>query len=242
MAIRITDLPTQLLIHDEVAKNIQYVLKEGTVVSAENGKVLIKNGSTTYVNATPNEISLPETNGLLDIVQTIHGYIDDNPVNLISGGWGDYTDTFTSGAPITLTGGAGYVQLTNNKGVLNETKLPYGVDTLWSSATNRIALDGLSIGDIIGVRATFDITIATTNTEIDVQLAGGASGTAFTVPMGGAKNYKTAKTYNFSFYTEFYIGGTDVLENGVMIRVAAEKTCTVVVTGWFIKALKVGNQ
>lgn len=242
MAIRITDLPTQLLIHDEVAKNIQYVLKEGTVVSAENGKVLIKNGSTTYVNATPNEISLPETNGLLDIVQTIHGYIDDNPVNLISGGWGDYTDTATSGAPITLTGGAGFVQLTNNKAVSDETKLPYGVDTLWSSATNRIVLDGLSIGDIVGVRVTFTLTIATTNTEVDVQLAGGASGTAFTVPIGKTINYKTAKTYTISGYTEFYIGSADVLNNGVMIQASAEKTCTAVVTGWFIKALKVGNQ
>ena len=242
MAIIITNRPTELVIYDEVAKSIQYVPKTGTIVSAANGKVVVVNGSTTYVNATPNEISTPSTNGLFDIVDTIHGYVDDNPVNLISGGWGDYTDTFTSGTPITLTGGAGFTQLTNNKGSYNETKLPYGVDTLWSNSTNRIVLTGMSIGDIVGVRATFVLTVATTNTELDVQLAGGASGTAFTVPIGSSANYKSAKAYTISAYTEFYIGSADVLENGVMIQAAAEKTCTVVVTGWMIKALKIGNQ
>lgn len=242
MAIRITNLPTQLLINDETAKNIQYVLKEGLSVSASNGRVIVQGGSTTYVSATPNEISEPVTNSLLEMVETLHGYVDDNPVNLFSGGWGDYTDTFTSGAPITLTGGAGMVQLTNNKASSNETKLPYGVDTLWNSSSNRIVLDGLSVGDLVGVRATMVATTATANTEIEIELAGGASGAAFTVPIGKTTDFKTVKSYTISHYTEFYIGNADVLNNGVMIRASAEKTCTMVVTGWLIKAIKVGNQ
>jgi len=241
MAIIIQNLPTELLVYNDTTKDITYMPKSGATVSAVGGNIVIKNGTTEYVNSTPNGISTPSVNGLYDLVTTLHGYIEDNPVNILSGGWGDYTDTLTSGAPITITGGAGFTQLTNNKGTSNETKLPYGVPTLWDSGTNRISLDGLSIGDFVGVRATFVITIATTNTEVDVQLAGGASGTAFTVPIGSSTNYKAVQSYTVSGYTEFYIGGTDVLENGVMIRMSAEKTCSVVVTGWYIKAVKVGN-
>tara|TARA_R110000868_G_scaffold261078_3_gene519184 strand:- start:888 stop:1616 length:729 start_codon:yes stop_codon:yes gene_type:complete len=241
MAIIIQNTSTEIIVYNDTTKDITYVPKSGTTVSAVSGNVVITNGGINYVNATPNDISTPSVNGLFNLVNTLHGYLEDNPINLFSGGWGDYTDTHTSGTPITLTGGAGFIQLTNNKGIYNESALPYGVTTLWNSSTNVISLLGLSIGDIVGVRATLVATIATSNTELDIELAGGASGAAFTVPIGKATNYKTAKAYSISAYTEFYIGSTDVLENGVMIKASAEKTCSVIVTGWYIKAVKVGN-
>lgn len=81
MGIRIHNLSTQLLIHDEVAKSIQYVPKTGTVVSAVSGNVKITNAVTEYeyVNADPEAITLPVENGLFDLVQILHGYIEDNP-------------------------------------------------------------------------------------------------------------------------------------------------------------------
>lgn len=241
MGIIIQNLPTELLVYNDTTKDITYMPKSGATVSAVGGNVVIKNGTTDYVNTEPSQITEPSVNGLYDMVTTLRGYLEDNPVNLFSGGWGDYTDTATSGTPITLTGGAGFIQLTNNKGSYNESKLPYGVTTLWDSSTNVISLAGLSIGDIVGIRATLVVTISATNTEIDMQLAGGASGSAFTVPIGKSTNYKTVKSYTLSGYTEFYIGSTDVLQNGVMIRASAEKTSSVIVTGWYIKAVKVGN-
>lgn len=241
MGIIIQNLATELLVYNDTTRDITYMPKLGATVSAVGGNVVIKNGTTDYVNTDPSQITEPSVNGLYDLVTTFRGYLQDNPINLFSGGWGDYTDTATSGTPITLTGGAGFIQLTNNKGIYNESALPYGVTTLWNSSTNVISLLGLSIGDIVGVRATLVVTIATSNTELDLELAGGTSGAAFTVPIGKATNYKTAKAYSISAYTEFYIGSTDVLENGVMIRASAEKTCSVVITGWYIKAIKVGN-
>jgi len=241
MGIIIQNLPTELLVYNDTTRDITYMPKLGATVSAVGGNVVIKNGTTDYVNTDPSQITEPSINGLYDLVTTFRGYLEDNPINLFSGGWGDYTDTYTSGSPITLTGGAGFTQLTNNKGTYNESVLPYGVTTLWNSSTNVISLLGLSIGDIVGVRVTIIATIATSNTELDLELAGGAFGTAFTVPLGKSTNYKTAKAYSISAYTEFYIGSTDVLQNGVMIKAAAEKTCSVVITGWFIKAIKVGN-
>jgi len=242
MAIIIQNASTEIIVYNDTTKDITYVPKSGTTVSAVSGNVVIKNGETTYVNATPNDISTPSENGLFNLVETLHGYLEDNPINTFSGGWGDYTDTHTSGTPITLTGGAGFIQLTNNKGTYNESKLPYGVTTLWNSSTNVISLAGLSVGDVITVRATLVVTIATANTELDLELAGGASGLAFTVPMMPTASYKTVKSYTISAYTEFYIGSTDVLQNGVIIKASAEKTCSVVITGWYIKAIKVGNQ
>ena len=241
MGIIIQNLATELLIYNDTTRDITYMPKLGATVSAVGGNVVIKNGTTDYVNTDPSQITEPSINGLYDLVTTFRGYLEDNPINLFSGGWGDYTDTYTSGTPITLTGGAGFIQLTNNKGIYNESKLPYGVTTLWNSSTNVISLAGLSIGDIVGVRITLAVTIATANTELDFQLAGGASGAAFTVPIAQPAHYKATKTYSISAYNEFYIGSTDVLDNGVMIRASAEKTCSVVITGWYIKAIKVGN-
>jgi len=79
VGIRIYNLSTQLLIHDEVAKSIQYIPKTGTVVSAVSGNVKITNAGTDYVNADPEAITLPIENGLFDLVQILHGYIEDNP-------------------------------------------------------------------------------------------------------------------------------------------------------------------
>ena len=79
MGIRIHNLSTQLLIHDEGLKSIQYIPKEGTVVSAVSGNVKITNAGIDYVNADPEAITLPIENGLFDLVQILHGYIEDNP-------------------------------------------------------------------------------------------------------------------------------------------------------------------
>ena len=51
-------------------------------------------------------------------------------------GWGSYTDTlYTSVSPLVLTGGAAYVNLTNNKGSFLETQKPTDVDTFYDGTT-----------------------------------------------------------------------------------------------------------
>jgi hypothetical protein len=79
MGIRITDLTTRLLIHNEEEKSIKYMPKEGAVLTAVKGIVLITNGTEEFLNADPDKIDLPAVNGLLDLVQVLDGYLQDNP-------------------------------------------------------------------------------------------------------------------------------------------------------------------
>lgn len=79
MGIQIHDLTSQLLIHDEEEKNVTYIPKSGTVVSGVGGNVVISRGGLASLDVTPDRITLPVVNGLLQMIQAINGYIESNP-------------------------------------------------------------------------------------------------------------------------------------------------------------------
>lgn len=53
--------------------------KEGAVLTATGGNVLIKNGTEEFLNADPEKITLPTVNGLFDLVEILDGYLQNNP-------------------------------------------------------------------------------------------------------------------------------------------------------------------
>lgn len=243
MGVRIHNLETQIVIHDEVAKNIVYVSKSELLpISASKGNIVIAKEREIILNANPEEIILPEENGLYDLVQVLNSYLEGSPSGVFSGGWADYNDFATTGTPITITGGAGNTVLTNDGlGVnTNTTKLPFGVPKLWDSSTNKIDFTGLSIGDWVDIRIVVDVIVATNNTEVEGVLSFGSGGAAFTVPLIPTMNYKTTGTYSLPAYMGFYIGSQNMLENGAQILMSSDTTCTVTVHGWAIKAIKIG--
>lgn len=243
MGIKIYNLENRLLIYNESEKSIEYVSKEGATVSASNGNVIIAQNGVVKLNSDPEKITLPMENGLLDLIQIIDGYLASSPSGVFSGGWADYDDNATSGTPITITGGAGLTTLTNDTlgPSTNTSKLPFGVTKLWDPSTNKIDFTGMSVGDIIGIRVTIDVIVATNNTEIAGSLVMGSGGSSFEIPIINTANFKTTGTYTISEYTEFYIGSNDVLNNGCQVKLKSDTTCTVTVHGWFIKAIKVGS-
>jgi len=241
--IRIYNLEERLLIYNEEQKGIEYIPKEGLVVGASNGNVVLTQNGVVKLTADPEKITLPVENGLFDLVQIIDGYLVSNPSGVFSGGWADYDDNATSGTPITITGGAGMTVITNDTlgPYTNESKLPFGVSKLWDPSTNKLSFEGLSVGDIVGIRVTIDVIVATNNTEIFGALVMGSGGSAFEIPIINTVNFKTTGTYTISEYTEFYIGSEDVLQNAGQVKLESDTTCTVTVQGWFIKAIRVGS-
>jgi len=242
----ITNLPNEILIYNTTDKTGNYYLKDNIEVSAEGGYLIIKNKDVVVLRSpwkdSVSEISSPTSTDLFDLLTIIHGYKTDNNVNDFSGGWADYNDFATTATPITITGGAGLTVLTNDGLGLytNLTKLPYGVSELWDSSTNKLNFTGMSVGDIIGLRVVFDVVIATNNTQISGEISFGSGASAFQIPLLNTNNYKTTGTYKIIEYLEFYIGSEDVLNNGAQIKLESDTTCTVIVDGWFIKAIKIG--
>lgn len=242
MGWRIENYPTELYIADSNG-NSNFYEKSGLKVSSSDKNIVITNGSTTIFNENPSVIDSPAINGVDDLVKEIDSYLISNPSGLFSGGWADYNDFATTGTPITITGGAGLTTLTNDTlgAYTNETKLPFGVAKLWDASTSKLDLTGMSVGDVIDIRITIQVVVASTNTEISGALVMGSGGSSFEVPFLNALNYKATGTYSLAKYVGFYIGSEDVLNNGGYIKIQSDTTCTVIVDGWFIKAVKVGS-
>jgi hypothetical protein len=243
----ITNKQNELLLYNETDKKINYYPKDTLTVEGLSGRILIKSNGGTVLDAvytdSTQDVSSPSAANLLALVEIVHGYLSSPLVDQFSGGWADYNDFTTIGTPITVTGGAGNVALTNDgAGVnTNTSKLPFGVPQLWDASTNKLDFTGLSIGDWIDIRSVIDVIVATNNTQVEGVISLGSGGSAFTIPFIPTRNYKTTGPYILPSYIGFYIGSQDVLDSGGQIMLSSDTTCTVTVEGWAIKAIKIGG-
>ena len=243
MAFRIHNATNYILIEDTSAQDINYYSKDGLVVSASNGNVVITDANGTGIfSQPPANIDLPAFNGLYELVTTIHGYITTASPDGFSGGWADYEDVATTGTPISVT--ATPTVLTND-GTGTDTNTKYlpvggnGVTQLWDTSSNGFDFSDLDVGDMVDIRMDIDVIIASTNTVIDVNLHMGAGG-AVVVPFISDLNFKATGTFEVIRYNGIYIGSTDVRDNLAQLKINADKNCTCTVNGWYIKAIRRG--
>jgi hypothetical protein len=156
-------------------------------------------------------------------------------------GWWDYEDTATSSAPIALTVASTYYDLTNN-GLGPNTTSTYalaGLPAIWNTATNRLNLSGLTIGDTVDIRVDLSLTTSGTNHQAEVALEFGVgTGSEYKLLLN-RDLHKTADTYNVVAYGSFYIGNALTKDNPARIVAKSDSTGdTVVVNGWYIRVNK----
>ena len=243
MGFRIHNVGTQILIEDTSNHNMTYYDKENLIVSASSGSVVINNGASGVAfSQEPANIDLPSFNGLYDLVTTIHGYIASSSGDAFSGGWADYNDTATTGSPIAVT--AVPTALTNDGlGVnTNTSYLPIsgnGITQLWDTSLSGFDFTALDVGDMLDIRMDISVIIASTNTVVDVNLLMGTGGSVV-VPFISDQNYKATGTFEVIRYMGIYIGSTDVRDTLAQLKIEADKNCTCIVHGWYIKAIRRG--
>ena len=243
MAFRIHNATNYILIEDTSAQNINYYSKEGLVVSANNGNVVITDANGTGIfSQPPANINLPSFNGLYELVTTIHGYITTASPDGFSGGWADYADVATTGSPIAVT--AVPAVLTND-GLGVDTNTAYlpiggnGITQLWNTSSNGFDFSDLNVGDMLEIRMDIDVIIVSNNTAVDVNLHMGSGGTVI-VPFISHQNFKTTGTFEVIRYMGLYIGSTDVRDTLAQLKINADNNCTCIVNGWYIKATRRG--
>jgi len=246
MGFRIHNIGTKILIEDTSGHNITYYDKANLAVSASSGSVVITNNvnneTTNILREIPANIDLPSFNGLYDLITTIHNYITSSSGDAFSGGWADYNDTATTGSPIAVT--AVPAVLTNNGlGVnTNTAYLPIGgngITQLWDTSSNGFDFSDLNVGDMVDIRMDISVIIALTNTVVDVNLLMGTGGSVV-VPFISDQNYKATGTFEVIRYMGIYIGSTDVRDTLAQLKIEADKSCTCIVHGWYIKAIRRG--
>ena len=242
MGYRIENKTGELLIYNTDTKNINYYSKADLKIAAFEGNILLTNGSQTIINDDVSKIELPAFNGLYDLVTTIHGYIGTASPDGFSGGWADYADVTTTGTPIAVT--AVPAVLTNDGlGVDTNTKyLPIsgnGITQLWDTSLSGFDFTALDVGDMLDIRMDISVIIASTNTVVDVNLLMGTGGSVV-VPFISDQNYKATGTFEVIRYMGIYIGSTDVRDTLAQLKIEADKNCTCIVHGFYIKAIRRG--
>lgn len=153
-------------------------------------------------------------------------------------GFGDYNDSATATTPISVTGGAGLVDLTNDAlgTYTTNTYLPSGISKLWDDVTNRFYFNELSLGDMVDIRCDIEVTTTANNQEIKLVLELGTSTVPFEIPYRTSQ-YKTTGTYKVNVLNGFYIGSNDTLTGGGRFRIESDANCTVKVNGWYVKVI-----
>jgi hypothetical protein len=159
--------------------------------------------------------------------------------DLVQMGIYDYNDTATATTPINVTGGAGFVYLTNDGlGDFTQTDnaLP-GAPNLWDASTDEFDWTDLNIGDSVDIRLDIEVTTTQPNQQVTVALEV-ASGDAGEYDIQFSKNtYKTAGVQDVLVMNGIYMGDVVTQGNPAKFKIRSDDNATVVVRGWYLKAL-----
>lgn len=161
----------------------------------------------------------------------------------IRGGYANYSDAGTVSSPISLLAGV-WTPLTNDTlGAINiDRALPEGVTKLWDPATNSFDLSDLSVDDQFFLRLDTIITTLSANTDVSTRFRFGiGDANEFEIPIDGPIPYKTSGARSHGFLTNAFIGFDFVRTLPGKIEMMAEKNATVVVNGWVMTPLLLGE-
>ena len=151
-------------------------------------------------------------------------------------GFFDYNDLATATTPITITGGGGYIDLTNDGAgaFTNLTYKPTTVTSIYNTTTDLFDWSDLSLGDELQIRLDVSVVTSSVNTQIDLQLLLGNGGSPYGISWVNPVDIKTASTHPFTVWSGIYMGDTNTLNNTAKFQMKADKTCTVKVNGWYV--------
>jgi len=153
-------------------------------------------------------------------------------------GFLDYNDDATSTTPISVTGGAGFVDLTNDGlgPFTNKTYAPQGVTDIWDTSNNRFDFSDLKVGDQVIVRVDLTVTTSSANQVLQMALELGTGGSPY--DLNFLRNqYKSAGVKDIVVTVPFYIGDTNTLNNFGKIKIQSPDNCDVQVNGWYCNVL-----
>lgn len=163
------------------------------------------------------------------------------PANAFWGGLLDYNDLATATTPITITGWAAAVPLTNDElwPFTNKAYKPVNVDDVWDTSNNRFDFSDLKLWDMIDIRLDVELTTTSVNTEIEIDLIMAEwTGWEYSIPFVTRQNFKTAWTYLINRFNGIYMWDLSTLNNFAKFKMSSDKTCTVKVNGWYCKVIQ----
>lgn len=179
---------------------------------------------------------LPDTSSVAQV--NISGIPTDN----FTGGFFDYNDLGTATTPISVTGGGGFVKLTNDEAGANTNKdyPPNGVTDVWDASNDRFDFSELNLGDMIDIRLDIEVTTTSPNQEVETVLVLGVGAFEYSIPFDKT-SYKNAGTQQINRFNGIYIGNALTLNNFGEFRVQSDGNATVKVNGFYCKIIRRGG-
>lgn len=154
-------------------------------------------------------------------------------------GFADYNDSETAITPLAVVANVPK-KLTNDKlGPYTKIDaLPSGVTNLWDAVADQLFLDELPVNTMVDIRV--DIIVTTTAANQTVRLITQlAIGDPAEFPLESSEfSFKTAGAHKIVHTFNFYIGSDAIRYAPGELRLVSDNTATVVVNGWYIRAIK----
>ena len=153
--------------------------------------------------------------------------------NIKKNGIFDYNDTATSITPISVSGGAGFVDLTNNElgPFTNKLYPPDGVTDIWNASTNEFDFNQLPLGSKVDIRIDLLVTTLSPNTQVDIALGLGVGGSPYDIQWVDVFE-KSAGAHRITVSDFIYIGDLNTKNNPAKFKIEADGNCSVIVNGW----------
>lgn len=188
---------------------------------------------TVHETSKDSNLNLLETTNQ-DVASTINGAtITSETVRM---GLMDYNDLATATTPIAVTGGAGFVDLTNDGlgAFTNKTYKVSGVGELWDASTNLFDWSDLSLGDQVNIRLDAEVVTTSPNQTVTFQLLVGVGGSPYTL-LYSESNFKNTGSHEINRFSMIYMGDANTLNNSAKFQVSSDANCTVEVRGWALQ-------
>lgn len=148
----------------------------------------------------------------------------------------DYNDLATQTTPISIVGGGGFVNITNDGAgpFTNLDNAIPGIANIWDTTNQEFDFSGLSLGDMVHLRVDFTVTTTANNQEGELRLLAGI-GSASEFPLSILQNQiKSIGTYQLAATTFLYIGSNDIKNNPAKLQMQSPDNASVVVNGWAV--------
>ena len=150
-----------------------------------------------------------------------------------------YADLATQTVPLVILP-ATPKKLTNDaEGVYtNLANTPYGVSSVWNTATNQLDFTQLSLGDTLTFRLDAVITTSAINQTAKAYIKFGVGSLSEFDLIISQAGIKTAGSYPFVSEVSFDLAYQDIVDNPAEIYIESDDDATIKINGWYIEILR----
>lgn len=152
-------------------------------------------------------------------------------------GFFDYNDLATVGTPIVCLAGVPTVLPNDGNGPQTiKIYAPTGVTDVYDEVDN-FDWSQLSIGDMVDIRLSVNVTTASVNTSVEIDLHLGTGLGSYVIPFVTDSDFKAVATHQLNRFNGIYLGDANTRDNGGQFMITCDKNATATVLGYYVKVL-----